>query len=65
MDSAFYALVKLKLYYLNLEKKKNIDCDLKLKLNRRRLYPTNSIKYLGVETDENLGWKQQIDRFLP
>ena len=65
MDSAFYALVKLKLYYLNLEEKKNIDCDLKLKLNRRRLYPTNSIKYLGVETDENLGWKQQIDRFLP
>ena len=55
MDSAFYALVKLKLYYLNLEKKNNIDCDLKLKLNRRRLYPTNSIKYLGVETDENLG----------
>ena len=53
MDSVFYALVKLKLYYLNLEKK--IDCDLKLKLNRRRLYPANSIKYLGVEIDENLG----------
>ena len=60
-------LVKLKLHYLkylNLKKTKQIDCGLKLKLNGKRLYPTNSVKYLGVKIDENLSWKQDIDRFL-
>ena len=60
-------LVKLKLHYLkylNLKKKQQIDCGLKLKLNGKRLYPTNSVKYLGVKIDENLSWKQDIDRFL-
>ena len=41
--------------------KKQLDFGLKLKLNGKRLYPTNSVKYLGVKIDEHLTWKPQID----
>ena len=41
--------------------KKQLDFDLKLKLNGKRLYPTNSVKYLGVKIDEHLTWKPYID----
>ena len=40
--------------------RKLADVPLKLKLNGKRLYPTNSVKYLGINIDENLNWKQQI-----
>ena len=40
--------------------RKLTDVPLKLKLNGKRLYPTNSVKYLGTKIDENLNWKQQI-----
>ena len=40
--------------------RKLADVRLKLKLNGKRLYPTNSLKYLGINIDENLNWKQQI-----
>ena len=53
-------LAKLNLAYLDLQKKQ-LDIGLKLKLNGKRLYPTNSVKYLGVKTDEHLTWKQHID----
>ena len=33
---------------------------MKIKLNRKRLYPSKSVKYLGIKTDENLNWKQHI-----
>ena len=36
------------------------DVLLKLKRNGKRLYPTNSVKYLGINIDENLTWKKQI-----
>ena len=41
--------------------KKQLHLDLKLKLNRKRLYPTNSEKYLGVKIDEHLTWIPHID----
>ena len=31
-----------------------LEFDLKLKLNDKRLYPTESVKYLGIKIDENL-----------
>ena len=34
---------------------------MKLKLNRKRLYTTISVKYLGIKTDENLNWHEQIN----
>ena len=33
---------------------------MKLNLNDKRLYPTNSVTYLGIKIDVNLNWKQQI-----
>ena len=34
--------------------KKQMDFGFKLKLNGKRLYPTNLVKYLGVKIDEHL-----------
>ena len=36
--------------------KKKLDSPIKIKLNRKRLYPfmTKSVKYLGIKIDENL-----------
>ena len=42
-------------------KKKHIDFDIKFKLNGKRLYPTDSVKYLGVRIDNKLNWKVHID----
>ena len=41
--------------------KKQLVFGLKLKLNGKKLYPTNSVKYLGVKIDEHLTWKPHID----
>ena len=41
--------------------KKQLDCDLKMKLNGKRLYETDSVKYLGIQIDKRLTWKQQIN----
>ena len=40
---------------------KKIDFDLKLKLNGQRLYPTKSIKYLGIKIEESLTWNEHIN----
>ena len=37
-----------------------MDCEVKIKLNRKPLYPTDSIKYLGIRTDKNLNWKHHV-----
>ena len=42
-------------------KRKQFDSEIKLKLSRKRLSPTDSVKYLGVKIDENLSWKSHID----
>ena len=41
--------------------KKQLDFSLKLKLNGKKLYTTNSVKYLGVKIDKHLTWKPHID----
>ena len=38
--------------------RKFTDILFKLKRYGKSLYPTNSVKYLGIKTDENLNWKQ-------
>ena len=48
-------LIKQKLLYSKLT-----DVPLKLKLNGKRLYPTNSVKYLGINIDETLICKQHM-----
>ena len=50
---------KTEIVLFKLSKKKLTDVPLKLKLDGKRLYPKNSVKYLGIKIDENLNWKQQ------
>ena len=38
--------------------RKQTETTLKLKLNGKRLYATDSVKYLGIKTDGNLNWHQ-------
>ena len=42
-------------------KRKQFDGEIKLKLSRKRLFPIDSVKYLGVKIDGNLSWKSHID----
>ena len=42
-------------------KQKKIDSDLKIKLSGKRLYPTESLKYLGVKIDTNLSWQYHVN----
>ena len=41
-------------------KHKPCDTDLRLKLCRKRLYKTKYLRYLRIQTDENLNWKVHI-----
>ena len=41
-------------------KLKEFDGEIKLKLSRKRLLLTDSVKYLGVKIDGNLSWKSHI-----
>ena len=38
------------------QNQKKLESDLKIKLCGKRLYPTESVKYLGVKIDTNLTW---------
>ena len=40
---------------------KKVHFDLKLKLNGKRLYPTKSVKYLGIKIDESLTLNEHIN----
>ena len=40
--------------------RKKIDREVKIELSRKRFYPTDSVKYLGVRIDENLNWKHHV-----
>ena len=35
--------------------------EIKLKLSRKRLFPTDNVKHSGVKIDGNLSWKSHID----
>ena len=41
--------------------RKQTEATLKLKLNSKRLYTTNALKYISTKTDENLNWHEQIN----
>ena len=42
-------------------KQKKIESDLKIKLCGKRLYPTESVKYLSVKLDANLTWQHHVN----
>ena len=41
-------------------RQKKLEGDLKLKLCDKRLYPTESVKYLGVKIDTILTWQHHV-----
>ena len=40
---------------------KKLECDLKIKVCGKRLYPTESVKYMGVKIDTNLTWQHHFN----
>ena len=42
-------------------KQKKLEGDLKIKLCNKSLYPTESVKYLGVKIDINLTWQHHVN----
>ena len=42
-------------------KQKKFEGDLKIKLCGKKLYPTESVKYLGVKIDTNLNWENHVN----
>ena len=44
-------------------KQKKFEGDLKIKLCGKRLYPTESVKYLGVKVDATLSWQYHVNDF--
>ena len=46
------------------KQKRKLEHEIKIKLNSKRLYPTPSIKYLGVNIDENLTWYHHINNLV-
>ena len=42
-------------------KQKKFEGDLKIKLCGKRLYPTESVKYLGIKIDTNLSWQYHVN----
>ena len=41
--------------------RKLLDCQLKLKLNGKRLYQTLPVKYCGIKVDQYLNWQDHIN----
>ena len=44
-------------------KQNKFEGNLKIKLCGKRLYPTESVKYLGVKIDTNLSWQYHVNDF--
>ena len=40
---------------------KKFEDNLKIKLSGEKLYPTESVKYLGVKIDANLSWQYHVN----
>ena len=40
--------------------RKKLDSEVKIKLNRKQLYPTDSVKCFGIRVDKNLNWKHHV-----
>ena len=51
---------KSELEFLESPRKILLD-EIKIKLSGKRLYPSNSVKYLGIKIDRFLHWHDQIN----
>ena len=41
--------------------RKKLDNEIEIELNKKYFYPSQSNKYLGINTDQNLNWKRHIN----
>ena len=41
--------------------RKKLDTEIKIKLNRKRLYPSQSVRYLGIKIVQNMDSKDHIN----
>ena len=44
--------------------RKKLNSKVKIKLNRERLYPGDSVKYLRIRIDKSLSWKHRFSDFV-
>ena len=42
-------------------KRKKLDFEFKIKLNGKKLFQTNSVKYLGIKIDKQLNWRDHTN----
>ena len=61
MKIKFHSMLKKTEIVINKSKQKNFEDNLKVRLYVKRLYPTESVKYLGVKIDANLNWQCQVN----
>ena len=61
MQTKFHLMLRKTEPAIFKSKRKQFDGEIKLKLSCKRLFPTDSVKYLGVKIDGNLSWKSHID----
>ena len=54
-----YLIFKLTELVIFKHQKKKLECPIKIKLKRKGLYPSKSVRHLAVKTDDNLKWKNQ------
>ena len=52
---------KILLWFVFTSSNKQLENDLKLKLNEKRPAEENSVKYLENQIDKNLAWKKQVN----
>ena len=43
------------------QQRKKLDTEIEIKLIGKRLYPSQSVRYLGIKIDQNLNWKDHIN----
>ena len=55
MQIKFHSIKKTEMVVFK-SKQNKFEGDLKIKLCSKKLYPTESVKYLGVKIDTNLSW---------
>ena len=42
-------------------KRKKLDFEFEIKLNGKKLFATNSVKYLGTKVDKQLNWRDHVN----
>ena len=59
-DNIPFNVEKTKLVIFKHQRKKLVT-EIKIKLNRKQLYPSQSVRYIGIKIDQNLNWKDYIN----